>query len=164
MNQIVEANGRELFAIELLSVADKQLFENQEVLKERLKLVPNGWRNYRLAVTTVEKVLDGIYETLPSKTMAHMERLATYGQINIRPRPVIKIPDSVQIMGSDELKVIINHAIENTCTICVKDHKEQKKCPLRKSLLHAAPTGEIHKDGRCTYMDVVAGNELGKYI
>lgn len=164
VNQITEANGRELHVIEYIAGLDAQLAQADHILKDRLQSIPNGWRNYRLAATMTDKTLRGLYKTLPTKTLLHIDRLCDYGQIIIRPKPLIKMPDDVQIIGSDELKTIINHAIENTCAICVKDHKEQKKCPLRKSLMHVAPTGAVHKDGHCAYMDVVAGNELGKYI
>ncbi len=164
MNQIMEANGQEIHAIEFIAGLHARLKGDEKALEARLKAIPNGWRDYRLVSSRTEHLLDEIYKTLPTKTLIHMQRLCECGQIIIRPKPLIKMPDDVQIVCSDDLKTLINHAIENTCTICVKDHKGQKKCPLRKALMNIAPTGDIHKDGHCSYMDVVAGNELGKYI
>lgn len=71
----MDANAREIHTIEFLAGLDAQLTSGQEHLRERLQSIPGGWRNYRLAVTTTQRVLDAIYETLPTKTLKHMMRL-----------------------------------------------------------------------------------------
>ena len=162
--EIREANAREIHSIEFLAGLDAQLIEGQEILKERLGLIPGGWRRFRLAVTTVERLLDAIYATLPIRTLKHMNRLCQYGQIIVRPKPAVKLGDEVQIVGEEELKVIINSCVANECAICVKDRAGQKGCRLRKALAHIAPVEKLNWDGRCNYLDVAAGNELGKYI
>lgn len=164
MNNITEANAQEIHTIEFLAGLDAQLIRGQKHLQDRLKTIPGGWRDFRLAVTTTERVIDAVYDTLPKKTLRHMNRLSDYGEIVIRPKPAIKLPDDVQIVGSGDLKQIINAAIEGHCAICVKEYADQKACPLRKALMHIAPTGAVYRDGHCAYLDVVAGNELGKYI
>lgn len=108
--------------------------------------------------------MDAIYETLPDKTLKHMQRLCQYGQIIIRPKPMVKLPDDVHIVDAADLRMLINCVIENKCAICVEDIAGQKGCKLRKALHHIAPTEEVHRDGRCNYLDVAAGNDLGKYI
>ena len=76
-------------------------------------------------------------------------------------------PKKVQRMigaSDDDLKLLINTSIAAECAVCLKDAKEQKKCALRKALENIAPTAELHKDGLCTYVDVAAAWDLGKYI
>ena len=82
-DNIMEANAREIDTIEFLAGLDAQLVEGQETLRERLRRIPNGWRDFRLAVTSAERVLDAVYSTLPNKTLVHMQKLAQYGQIVI---------------------------------------------------------------------------------
>ena len=161
---IMEANAREVHAIEFLAGLDCQLIHDQEILRKRLESIPNGWRNFRLAVTTTQKILDQVYDTLPTKTLLHMQRLCKYGEVIIRPRPMIKMPDDVQIVAKDDLIMLLNTTIGSECALCVKDAAEQKKCKLRKCLMNVAPTGALRPDGLCSYIDVVTGNELGKYI
>ena len=162
--KIMEANAREVHNIEFLAGLDAQLIQGQEILKERLALVPNGWRNFRLAVTTTQKVLDGIYETLPIKTLRHMDRLCSCGEVIIRPKPAIKMPDDTQIVLSDDLKLLINKAMSAECAMCLKAPPEQKKCSLRKALQNIAPTEEVYRNGLCSYIDVAAAHNLGEYI
>ena len=161
---VIPANAREIHNIEFLAGLDAQLYQGQEILKSRLQQIPNGWRNFRLALSLVEKLIDAVYHTLPDKTMRHMRRLADCGQIIIRPKPAIKLPDDVQIVQTEDLRMLINSAIAAECAICVKTLQEQKGCPLRKCLANIAPTEAIRPDGSCNYIDVAAGNELGKYI
>ena len=162
--KIMEPNAREIHCIEFLAGLDAQLAQGQNILRERLKLIPNGWRNFRLAASTTQKVLDGIYDTLPVKTLKHMDRLCQCGQIVIRPKPLIKMPDDAQIVLTEDLRMLINLVVGSECQICVKTPQEQKGCRLRKTLANIAPTEDVRRDGRCSYLDVVAGNELGKYI
>lgn len=96
-NNIMEANAREIHTIEFLAGLDAQLVEGQENLRDRLRLIPNGWRDFRLAVTRTERVLDAIYNTLPNKTLVHMQKLAQHGQIVIRPKPTVKLHDDVKL-------------------------------------------------------------------
>lgn len=161
---IIPANARELHNIEFLAGLDAQLIQGQEILKPRLQKIPNAWRNYRLAASCIEKVLDSVYATLPSKTLVHMQRLCQCGQIVIRPKPAIKMPDDVHIVMADDLKFLTNTAIEAECAMCIKDAAQQKKCKLRRALENIAPTEAIHENGMCAYTDVVAHNPLGEYI
>lgn len=161
---IIPANAREIHNIEFLAGLDAQLIQGQEILKPRLEKIPNGWRNFRLAVTTTEKVLDAVYATLPPRTLLHMQRLCRLGQVIIRPKPAIKMPDDVQIVLTEDLRLLINAAIAAECAVCLKDARAQKKCQLRRALENIAPTAEVHANGLCAYTDVAAGNELGQYI
>lgn len=158
------ANAREIHIIEFLAGLDAQLMQGQEILRDRLALVPDGWRKFRLAVTTTEKVLDGIYETLPMKTLKHMDRLCQCGQVIIRPRPLVKMPDDVQIVPADDLRLIINMIVAQECAMCLKSPPEQKGCKLRKALEIIAPTAEVYRNGLCSYVDVAAAHKLGEYI
>lgn len=158
------ANAREIHIIEFLAGLDAQLIQGQEILRDRLALVPDGWRKFRLAVTTTEKVLGGIYETLPLKTLKHMDRLCQCGQVIIRPRPLVKMPDDVQIVPADDLRLIINMIVAQECAMCLKSPPEQKGCKLRKALEIIAPTAEVYRNGLCSYVDVAAAHKLGEYI
>ena len=160
----MEASGREIHIIEFMAGLDVQLIDGQEVLRERLKLIPDGWRKFRLAVRTVETVLGGIYDTLPTKTLLHMQRLCKNGEVIIRPKPAIKMPDDVQIVGTDDLKLLVNKVMTAECAVCLRNAGDQKKCALRKAMMRIAPPRELKNGGLCMYADVANECKLGEYI
>lgn len=161
---ILPANARVLHIIEFVAGLHAQTAQGEEILKERLQAIPGGWRDYRTASSRLAKILDNIYATLPTKTLRHMDRLCQCGEVVIRPKPMIKMPDDVQIMMTEDLHFLINRVIAAECAMCVKGLPEQKGCKLRKVLENIAPTAAVHRNGLCAYIDVVTGNGLGEYI
>lgn len=161
---IIPANAREVHMIEFISCLEDQVHNAQDVLKDRLKTVPDAWRNYRLALTSLSKAVDAIYKTLPPKTMRHMQRMNDHGQVVIRPKPLVPLHDDVRIVLSDDLMTLVNTAITVECAMCVKNKHEQKKCPLHKAMIDIAPPEALANDGLCPYTHVVLGNDLGDYI
>lgn len=123
----IPANARELHNIELIAGLDARLIAGEKALEPRLRQIPGAWRNWRLAASCIGKVLDGIYATLPERTLLHMEKLCKCGEAIIRPKPMIKMPNDVQIVLNDDLKLLINTTISAECAMCLKDAREQKK-------------------------------------
>ena len=85
--EIHPANGHELHIIEYLMALDAQLNGHQDALRERLKLVPNGWRQWRLITTATRSLLQAVYDTLPDKTLLYIDRLRAQGEVVVRFRP-----------------------------------------------------------------------------
>ena len=162
--EIMDTNAREIHVIEFLAGLDAQLASAQTVLEARIRKIPNGWRDFRLALTKTEKLLDALYKTLPTKTLMHMQRICQYGEVIIRPKPAIKMPDDVQILPKDDVKQLINIALAAECAVCLKDARQQKKCKLRGALQTIAQPQVLKNDGLCPYTHVAAGNEYGEYI
>lgn len=160
---VMEANGQEMRAIEVLAALDAQLGRGEEALKDRLSKIPNGWRDYRLAVKTAGRVLVALYDTLPEKNMRRMRMIADHGEVVIRQKCSAR-PDYVQLIANDDLKALVNRVIASECAMCINDVTAQKHCPLREVLERVAPTERVRQNGMCAYLDVAAGNEYGRYL
>ena len=159
---IQEMNSRELHRFELIAVLDMQLHKGTEVLKNRLQTIPNGWRDYRMIATRLARLVSQIYETLPTNRIRYMETLCAYGEVLIRVRPAAKSDENILIPVS-ALKVLVNHAMAGTCTMCFKGRDEVKACKLRKALIEVAPPQDLTL-GECPYRYVIEQNEEGRYI
>ena len=157
-----DANAHEVHAIEFIAGLDAQLSNNERYLEKRLKSIPDGWRKYRCAKKLLEQVIDGLYDTLPTKTMLHMQRLLNSGEIVIRPKPIIR--DYVQIIPNDTVEFLINEVIKNNCALCLDRGSDVKKCKIRKIMVTIAPTGDYPKDGSCCYQHVAQGHAYGDYL
>lgn len=155
-------NSRELHRFELIAVLDMQLHKGTEVLKNRLQTIPNGWRDYRMIATRLSRLVSQIYETLPTNRIRYMETLCAYGEVLIRVRPAAKSDENILIPVS-ALKMLVNHAMAGTCTMCFKGRDEVKACKLRKALIEVAPPVDLTL-GECPYRYVIEQNEEGRYI
>lgn len=163
-SKIREMNSREIHCVEFLAGMDSQLHEHEKHMEDRLKSIKNGWRDYRLAMSMTERVLDAVYETMPLKTLRRFERLSELGEVVIRPKPAATAHAYVQIVENEDLKIIINRAIEGDCAMCMKFGGEVKACPLHRALMSVAAPEEIPNGGTCPYQHVTQESELGDYI
>ena len=164
-SKIIEANSKETRYITYIYGLDAQLIGGEKHLEHRLRAVPDAWRQYRIAMSAVDKVVRALRVTLPDKVFVHLEQLADRGEIVIRPKPIGKQMDDVQIIGTDDLKLLINAAVGAECGMCMKDAKEQRKCKLRKTLMCVCPPVKLDRESSlCPYVDVATGSETGKYI
>lgn len=157
-------NAGELHMIEYIGCLDMQIYKGGPILEDRLKKIPNGWRDFRLVSSVLEKLVGKIYETLPDKTMRHILHLTDKGEVVIRPKPMVKLQEKTQFLTDEDLNMLVNTAISAECAMCVRDGREQKKCKLRRTLENVAPTEAVHEKGLCAYVHVAAGNPLGDYV
>lgn len=161
-SRIQPASGRERAIIEYLSALDAQLIAHQDVLRERLKLIPNGWRQWRLMTATANNLLTAIYDTLPTKTLLYMQRLCTYGEVLVRLKPAARTPEQI-VASEDDLREIINAAMAAECAVCLKDDRQAKGCKLRRALMNIVPPETFSVQG-CEYRDVAIQCDYGEYI
>lgn len=161
--KLLPLKGKELKCVEYLVGMDSRMAESGDALRERLKLVPNGWRDFRLVFTTLDRLLKNLYNTIPDKGTAYLSKIVQHGEIIIRFTPAARSPEW-SVVRDDDLAAIINLAMTAECAICLKQGREAKKCELRKALENIAPPLEGHPADGCGYQNVVAGAELGHYL
>lgn len=136
-------NGKELRALEFLALLDVKLGESGEAIRERLKGIPNGWRQWRLMTTTISRLLVQLYDIIPMKNLRHMQNLCEYGEVLIRIRPPVHSPEYA-LLREDDLKQLMDIAITQECAMCLKEGREIDRCPLRKAMWNIAPPMEEH--------------------
>ena len=161
--EIKEPGPRELHAIEFILGLHAQILINEPVLEARLRLIPNGWRNYRLIRRLIDDIVDGLYATMPVKTVKRIIRLLDCGEIIIRPKPVIPVPN-MQIVEANDIEMIINTVLRTECSLCVKDAKEARKCALRKAMMQITPAESLHRISVCPYRDVILDCDGNDYF
>ena len=160
--RIQPASGRERAIIEYLAALAAQLIAHQDTLRERLKLIPNGWRQWRRMTTTVNNLLVAVYDTLPPKTLLYMQRPCTHGEVLVRLKPASRTPEQV-VASEDDLREVINAAMAAECAVCLKDERQIKGCRLRRALMNIVPPDEFAPRG-CEYRNVALQNDYRDYI
>ena len=156
----VPATGGELTAVEMLAYYQAALPAYEPRLKERLqKMVPNGWRDYRLMVKTADRLLSEVYATLPNKTMSRILAGAAQIELRICPKSVNPPKDYVMVEMQD-FRHLIAGLQSGDCGICLGDSETAKKCPMRALLAEYLPPDDGMPFGSCPY----AGNALTKAV
>lgn len=151
MNERTPMNGHERQAISHLMAFLAMCGEHGEYLRERLKDVPHGWRDWKLMMSVAAKLYDGLMETLPRRNLDYMAMLEACGECRIAMRGATRSGD-FQMFNVKSVSEVIRRCIGAECEICVKDEAETKACKLRKALIDMTPPTEIPKFG-CVFRD-----------
>lgn len=155
-------NSYELRTIEFMMALNARLRSGEKDMRDRLRTIPNGWRQYRMVEGVTDKLLDRVYNTMPTKTIHYIEKLQLFGEVKVQFKPASQLPGG-EYVKEDDLKVITNCAMAASCAVCLKDEREIKRCKLRKALQDVLVPEEIPKTG-CPYRDVAADSEWGDYV
>lgn len=160
----VEANMKEIHSVQFIANLNARLDLDGKHLEKRLRMVPDLYRQFRIAQTSVNKLVDGLYSTIPVDTLIMMRARCDNGEVVLRPRSPLNKNTDCKIVLEKDLHTLINTAMASTCAFCMKDVRESKKCPLRKALINVAPPSSIGGNNRCDYANVAINEELGDYI
>lgn len=155
-------NGREMRVIEYLAAMDSKIIESGDTMRDRLRDIPNGWRQWRLMASTLSGLLVQLYGSMTVKNLRHMQNICNHGEVLIRMAPVSRVPENV-LVGEDDLRTLINAVMSSECAICLKEGKEIDRCPLRNAMLSIAPPYEDPPTS-CGYRAVALASEYGKYM
>ena len=146
-----EMSSRELHAAEYIASLDLRLYDGERHLEKRLRSVPDLWRQYRIARSAIEKVIDGLYDTMPLHTLAHFKAVSTNIEVILRPKSVLNNSTNSQVVLNKDIITLVNHCIESECSMCLKTKGEIKKCKLRKALMNIAPVTDVGFSSLCEY-------------
>ena len=149
-----EASSRELHAVEFIAGLDERLNASRGYLEKRLRSVPDCYRQYRIAETAVGKVLTGLYSTMEVSALNHMLRVSNQSEIVIRPKSVLNRSTDSQVVLTKDLITVVNAAVGDACSMCIKTGRDVKRCELRKALLNMAPLDKLDNGIYCGYSHV----------
>ena len=99
----MEANARELRAIEYIGALDARLTLNEKYLEPRLRSVPDLYRQYRIAKVATEKVIDGLYSTMDQKSLLYLRRVSENSELIFRPKSVLNDATDSQVVLKKDL-------------------------------------------------------------
>ena len=161
-----EASSKEVRLIEYMAVLDKKLSESGERMEERIRSVPDLYRQYRIAQVAMDKLIRGLYDTLPPKSLRRMQREAESCEVSIRPVSSLNNFTDSRVVLLEDLDAIISVAMRSTCSICMKEGADIRKCKLRNALIDIAEHYKITDGALCEYAYEATDDVLkdGDYI
>ena len=151
-NNRIEASSREIRAIEFLAELDKILADSGESLESRLRSVPDLYRQYRIAQAAMTKVINGLYDSLPRKTLLKMQRTCETSELVVRPRSILSKFSDTKVVLSEDMDILVNAAMSSRCAFCIESGEKVKQCKLRKALIDITPPEKLGDDkSLCEY-------------
>ena len=161
---MTDMTSREIRSLVYLCALDKKLQSCRDLLEQRLRGVPDLWRQYRLAESAMGKTVEGLLSTASPSALSYLQSMMTSSEIAIRPTGAASTRGDTQVVLQSVLTELVNTCIKNECFFCEKEGKEVKKCDLRKALLLSAPPSYFPEKGICPYAEVVRNEKPGQYL
>ena len=146
-----DVSGREMETLEKLLLLDAAMQRGAGAIKARLGQIENGWRDYRMLSTVLDKLVEKLLDTCPLKTLKRLKHMALNSEIVIRPTFCGRM-DGFATVPMDSLETVLHALCAAECAICIRDDSEVKRCRLRKAMMTFAPVDNIPQFG-CGYRD-----------
>lgn len=158
--EMVDMNHAEQTRVLLLAGLNDNLIKGQAELRKRLELIPNGWRQYRLAVATVDRLLTQIYATMtPKQLQSHAHAMAN-SVCGVKLKMASNSTEWVHVNEID-LDLVICIAMQHECRWCIRNDHEVRRCKLRRALSAIAAPDNVPKHG-CGYCEMAMARDWQK--
>jgi hypothetical protein len=133
--------GKEYTAFLRICAAESALLECEDVLKERLKLRPNLYRDYRMITKRISSLTSLILSTVPLKKLFQIQRETRNVKVFLQIGPDADNRKKNQVIYVDEQAFInlLDQVVGMNCLLCDKHGKEVKRCPWLKIIEDVMP-------------------------
>lgn len=143
----------------ILLCAIQMLIQNaHDTLRPMLrKRTSTGWRDIRRAESSLDTMTRELFDTVPVDQLRAIHADTANSSIQIRVRPATPPPDGIWHLETNQIAMLVNHAVQN-CLIC--ENRVGKGCDLKK-LLEELPI-EITGESLSAYMACADRLDVGK--
>ena len=101
----------------LLSV--RRFKEMQEEMPERLRSIPNGWRDIRMVETVLDKLVGNLLDTIPLEKLQTLKMLMPDTRVHVTyTRQIGKGKDHVSGIATKDLDMLMAAAHDGVCKLC----------------------------------------------
>lgn len=144
-------SSAEYTALRHVIAAVDALPKQGDALRDRLKLIKYGYRDYKLMHAVAYKLFEKLIATVPYKKIKALrgELDASVCEVRVNAASVNR-ELGLTVVEVDDLMRIANMAIERECFLCSKSAVEGRKCPLYKACVDCltyTPDGSEDGDG-----------------
>lgn len=132
---VIRANGRDIDAMIGFHAAMTEIEESGKILERRFRAVPNGWRDYRLMRTLLDKLTDQTLDTYPFEKLVTLRRMLprVRFKITVGPQATSNVHENETLLSYDDLDTLTTFAREQ-CKMCID--WDCDRCKLGKTLDH----------------------------
>ena len=125
----INAEGKELFAS--LYAVENILKVYEEKYHRLVDRIPNGWRNFRLAQSNIEKINTALIDTIPVEQLITLKKQLDLTDIQIGIKSPAGRNKNYWVMSYDDLADLADAATKTECFTC---DGAKHNCRLRQIL------------------------------
>lgn len=133
MGELKRIRSDESLPLRMIWCIDTMLRRELGAIEQRVRSIPNGWRDLRMMTAVMKKLKVNLYLTFPEEQRRTFEKTLSAQEFQISAPRLSKDPTFVY-MDLDDAKLLMRHAILNECTYCHKSKQDARKCELRKAI------------------------------
>ena len=117
--------------IEILYAVENILKVYEEKYHRLVDRIPNGWRNFRLAQSNIEKINTALIDTIPIEQLITLKKQLELTDIQIGIKSPAGRSKNYWVMSYDDLADLADAATKNECFCC---DGAKNNCRLRQIL------------------------------
>ena len=137
-------------------------------LERRSKLAGKTvWRDLKMLKTVSHNIAQRLFDTIPAKKQALVseELKRAIAGVVIKPPANLPVhqPTNYTTVPTKSLEWLIDQILQWECLCCVREGKEQKKCPFREKLetMYAFEIPDVKK-GECPFQTMERFSRYGQ--
>lgn len=127
-------SGREYDSIRYIWTAFSTLDAYSASLKDRLKLIPGGWRDIRLLHAVSKNLERKLFDTVPIRKAAAMKAEMNNSSLTMSVRMADQRLPGIMYMDEHALIALIDLLVSRECLLCEKCGKDAKRCVIRRTI------------------------------
>lgn len=131
----IPLTGSEYDELRHIIIAFNELHSRIGAMKERLQTLPMGWCNARMIDVRMEKLVDQILSTVPTKKLQAFRDELRNSKIVLTVGWDAKKDDCTAYLPEKSLIALLDMLIRRDCWDCELKGKAAKKCPIRTTYL-----------------------------
>lgn len=128
---VIRANRDHINCLFGIFAAMQELEKAQEVMENRIRAVPNGWRDVRLLCKVIDRVVNDLCLTYPPEKLQSIRRMLPHMRYKVQCGiSASNLRDDENLIAADDLDTITLYAHEQ-CKLCID--QDCSKCKLGKT-------------------------------
>ena len=115
--------------------AKNALEQTHNQLERRVRTIPGGWRDFRLLMTLVDKLLGAVLRTIPQKKLLQIRAELSRTVCEIKVQGVAgNLSDDklLRMVPQGALETVVNESMSMKCFAC--ERCDYKRCELFKAI------------------------------
>ncbi len=146
-------------ALRALFGAKNALEQTSKNIEQRMRLIPGGWRNFRMLVAVLDRLLAGVLRTIPQKKLLAIraELSRTICEVHVQGVVQRKDDDLLTVVPQGALERVLDEALRFRCFGC-------ERCDYRHCEFYRAIDALYHYDfpktKTCPFADTTDFSEI----